>query len=174
MDWTPSALADAGFAGFVPFAELRVDAIPEGPGVYVVMRPSYSPPRYLRSSTAGWFKGKDPSVDAPQLQRAWLPDSLVLYIGKASAGKAGKRGLRTRLREYLEFGSGQPVAHWGGRYIWQLADSGHLLVAWQKILDEDPEAVESRLLAEFVGRYGARPFANRKSGASPERQAPAE
>jgi hypothetical protein len=37
-------------------------------------------------------------------------------------------------------------------------------VCWKVTAEEDPEQVESRLLAEFVADYGALPFANRKGG----------
>ena len=59
-------------------------------------------------------------------------------------------------------GAGEPVGHWGGRLIWQLADSGGLCVAWHTISwSEDARAYEKRLLAQFAARYrGVRPFAN--------------
>ena len=67
-----------------------------------------------------------------------------------------------RLRQYARFGAGAPVGHWGGRYIWQLADSSELLVAWHVISwYEIARDYERRLLKRFAELHdGRRPFAN--------------
>jgi hypothetical protein len=79
----------------------------------------------------------------------------VVYIGKADVASR-------RLTQFARFGAGDKMGHWGGRYIWQLADSADLLVTWHEIAwDELAREYEKRLLARFAElNSGARPFAN--------------
>ena len=123
--------------------------------MYVVYRPAPSAPAFLASNPGGRFKGKDPSVSSAVLQSSWVADCAVVYIGKADVANR-------RLKQFARFGAGEPVGHWGGRYIWQLADSGDLLVGWHAISwGEEAREYEKRLLAHFASSHdGARPFAN--------------
>ena len=170
MEWTRKALEAAGFEGFQRFADLGQVHVPRVGGVYFVLMPSGDRPDFAPSSVAGHFKGRDPSVPSDQLNQAWVDGASVLYIGKASGGMHGRRGLRKRLDEYRRHGRGEPVGHWGGRYIWQLRDSDSLLVAWKATPDEDPEDIESTLIADYIATYSVKPFANRKVGKKASRR----
>jgi hypothetical protein len=155
-------LQKLGFEGFLTVAELRSSALkdaPGYPGVYVFLRESRDAPVFLDRSVGGHFKGKDPTVQISELRKAWVPESSIVYIGKA--GKlGGPPTLRTRLRQYLDFGAGKPVGHWGGRFIWQLEDANDVVVCWRATGDEAPSGVEHNLLAEFERKHGRLPFAN--------------
>lgn len=157
MDWTRIGLEGVGFTGFVPFAALPESDVPCCEGIYVVYRTSDAPPAFRSTSDAGRFKGRNPSVAVVRLQSKWIDDVPVVYIGKATA-RSAKRGLRRRLHEYRRHGLGEKVGHWGGRFVWQLADAGELLVAWRPCPDATAE--ERQLLDAFVEDHGRLPFAN--------------
>lgn len=153
----------SGFSGWVPFAALPTSEVPTDPGVYVVVRPSDEPPTFLDISPAGHFKGKDPTVPVAELRALWVSGTRIVYIGKASLGGGGRRGLRKRLDEYRRFGAGEPVGHSGGRRIWQLADHETLLVGWRVTPDADAPRIETEMIAQFRAHYGVRPFANMRN-----------
>lgn len=152
-----------GYDGFVSISSLRASncsAVPNEPGTYMVLRAAKASPEFCRPGTGGYFKGQDPNVDIAKLETAWVEDSVVLYIGKAGPGRAT---LRSRLKQYVRFGKREPIGHWGGRYIWQLHGSESLLVCWRQTSGGDiPRMEEKRLIQEFKGIYGRRPFANLK------------
>ncbi|MFJ8806072.1 hypothetical protein [Streptomyces sp. NPDC102490] len=157
VELTQRTLAVRGFLGFVPFRRLPGSNVPTGHGIYVVIRTDASPPSFLPTSPAGHLKGRDPSVTADQLGDAWVEGATVVYIGKA----AGRDGLKQRLADYRRHGTGLLAGHWGGRYIWQLADSDALLVAWRPMVEGDPGEAEQCLIDEFKEVHGgALPFAN--------------
>ena len=152
-------LKAAGFEGFIPVVQLQANstAIPRTAGVYMVVYTEGNMPEFLSRGTGGFFKGKDPNVSIPELGTNWVKNTCVVYIGKAGTT------LRKRLNQYLKFGNGQNIGHWGGRYIWQIKNSGNLLLCWKPTPDEDPEAIETALIARFKEQHrGHRPFANLK------------
>jgi hypothetical protein len=128
--------------------------VPATGGVYAVLRESDERPTYLLSNPGGRFKGRDPTVAVSALEMKWVESCPVMYLGKGD-------NLQRRLKQYARFGAGDPIGHWGGRYIWQLGDSAELLVAW-KGCDEGQSAadLEREIVGQFKERYGCLPFAN--------------
>lgn len=62
------------------------------------------------------------------------------------------------------FGQGMNVAHYGGRFVWQLSNAGDLLVSWKRTLGVDARDVERKMIEMFREMNGGhRPFANRIS-----------
>ena len=143
-------LKAAGFEGFIPVVQLQADstAIPRTAGVYMVVYTEGNMPEFLSHGTGGFFKGKDPNVSITELETNWVENTCVVYIGKAGTT------LQKRLNQYLKFGNGQNIGHWGGRYIWQIKNSGNLLLCWKPTPDEDPEAIETALIARFKEQHG--------------------
>ena len=156
-------LARDGFFGFSTVKSLRLTRCAEVPvqqGVYVVLRRGFVAPRFLERGSVGLFNGKNPNVAISVLQAAWVATAMVLYVGKAGGEKL-KTHLRKRISLLVRFGSGANVAHWGGRYLWQLADADDLILCWKPTLRTDPRSVEKAMISEFEAAYGRRPYANR-------------
>jgi len=157
---TTKTLKDDGFAGFRTVGNLEIMRIPQGTGLFAVLRPHGFEPRFLKKSTAGTFKKKDPSLQEPALAAEWVDGADILYIGKAGPGSKGNRGLRRQVQEFLDFGRGRPPGHWDGRLLWQLAHAEDLVIAWKELPAEELNNSEARYHAEFVEAYGRLPFAN--------------
>lgn len=152
-----AALMQDGFEGFVTFDQLRSATVspPTTGGVYIILRGSPGAVTFRGANPGGRFKGRDPSVSTVVIARKWIEGCEVIYIGKGD-------NLRKRLTQYADFGAGKPIGHWGGRYIWQLADSDALLVAWRRCgAEETAASLEAQLVARFKSEHGGRlPFAN--------------
>lgn len=149
-------LKNAGFEGFRSVRELgeNKSVIPDSMGVYMVVLPDGFSAEYLTVGTGGHFKDRDPNVSIDELRNNWVGDTSVVYIGKATS-------LRKRLGQYLRFGEGCKVGHWGGRYIWQLKNSNNLLFCWKVTPGVNSKDVESMLIQKFKDSHGGRlPFAN--------------
>ena len=163
MDFSGAGLKRAGFEGFLSVAQLMDAgarrAIPDGTGVYAVLYTGADPPKLLATSTAGWFKGKDPTLPIEELDARWVGGAPVVYIGMTGDGP--RAGLRTRIRALVRFGTGHNIGHAGGRALWQLPSSGDLLVCWRPTTTgAEAVADERRLLTLFRSRYNQLPYAN--------------
>lgn len=151
-------LTACGFVGWKTWDQLRrsdYSTIPQAPAAYVVYRPADAEPTFLDDNPGYRFKQQDPTVAKGVLQASWVAGSHVIYIGKANEAKK-------RLKQFSRFGAGEKDGHWGGRYVWQLADSAEQVVGWHAIKwGEVARDYEKRLLAHFASLHdGARPFAN--------------
>jgi hypothetical protein len=157
-------LREYGFRGFLSVARLRESLCVEVPverGVYVVVRDTFLPPKFLERSVGGRVRQVDPTVSVEVLSARWVEGAMVLYIGRAR-GPGVRSLLQQRVKRYIRFGQGRAVAHYGGRFIWQLRDHRALLLAWMPTPDEDPAAVDARLQSAFLASHGRLPFANLK------------
>jgi hypothetical protein len=83
----------------------RCAELPIACGVYVVLHLRTPGPVFLPTSSAGWFKGKDPSYPADVVKAKWVPCATVVYVGKT----VSKKGLRGRVRALVDFAFGKPV-----------------------------------------------------------------
>jgi hypothetical protein len=160
LPFTRKTLREGGFAGFRTLGSLETMRIPQGTGIFAVLCHEGFEPQFLKKSTAGTFKKKDPSLPGPALDAEWVDSADILYIGKAGPGSKGNRGLRRQIQEFLDFGKGKPPGHWDGRLVWQLANSEALLIAWKELPAAELNRSEARYHAEFVEAYGKLPFAN--------------
>jgi hypothetical protein len=143
-----------GFDGFKSIKELSTSnsIIPKEKGVYLILNMNIEAPIFLEVGTGGHFKKKNPNVHTDTLKLNWVENTQVIYIGKAG-------NLQKRLKQYLDFGRGKPVGHWGGRFIWQISHSNELKICW-KVCDKESEIAESQLILAFTNQFGSRPFAN--------------
>ena len=107
-------LKQQSFEGFLTVGDLMTNPhqIPKEQGVYVLILPKNAQPTFLTNGTGGFFKDKNPNVDISELEANWIDDTNILYIGKA--GGTTNATLQSRLMQYLKFGMGKKVGHWGG------------------------------------------------------------
>jgi hypothetical protein len=158
---TVGSIRDAGFTGFFPIAALWANhsLIPAVKGVYMIVEPFDIYPKFLEKGVGGFFKMKDPNICITDLAGHWIQGCKVLYVGKAG-GASSRATLRSRLKQYLDFGKGKPVGHYGGRLIWQLEHHQELLVLWKAMPNSDPREEELQLNENFRKHYGRLPYAN--------------
>jgi hypothetical protein len=122
-------------------------------GIYAICRTDGVGPEILERSPAGWWKGKDPTIDRSRLSARWIEGSNVLYLGAAD-------NLRDRIDLLVSFGMGCPVMHWGGRALWQLTGILRADLYWSRTFDDCERCVENELLRVFRAKYDGYPFAN--------------
>lgn len=133
--------------------------VPNKKGIYLVLRESNTKPIFMHTSVGGHFKKRNPTIELLELENKWIEDTIVIYIGKAG-GDSSSATLQSRLKQYMKFGQGVPIGHWGGRYIWQLEDYKKLIICWKVIEKEDCRKVEKKLIEDYLIQYGKKPFAN--------------
>jgi hypothetical protein len=114
--------------------------------------------KFRQSSPAGRYRGIDPTQSTEFLRTRWIEGAEVLYIGKTDVT------LRDRISRLLRFGAGKPIAGYGGRLVWQLADADDLAFAWRELgrnANLRPADLKRSLIVEFRHQNGDRPpFAN--------------
>jgi len=154
-------LKNNGFIGFKKISELFFDTscIPTIKGIYIVLYQTKKPGDFLVEGTGGYFKRKNPNISIDLLKSNWVDKTIVVYIGKAG-NDSSKATLKSRLSQYLGFGQGKSIGHYGGRLIWQLKNANDLVICWKPLVIEDPRKLENNLIQLFVSKYGKRPFAN--------------
>lgn len=154
-------LEKIGFEGFISISLLlkNENLIPKSKGVYMILYPTENRPKFKFVGSGGHFKGRDPNVAVEILDNNWIKDEPIIYIGKAGS-TFGSGTLHSRLKQYLNFGKGLPVGHWGGRYIWQLDFPEDLIICWKQTPNQDPSIIEKYLIQKFKEGYNQRPFAN--------------
>jgi len=160
-------LLDMGFTGFIRLKDIGNDfnIFPETKGLYIICTDVNQDISFCNPGTAGFFKGKDPNVTIDELNRKWVEDANVLYIGRAGGtaknGRVYRSTLKTRIMQYIKFGRGKNIGHWGGRYIWQIKGSEDLMIAYKILEEENPVIEEQELINKFKSHYNGRlPFAN--------------
>ena len=168
MDYkTIESLKEYGFEGFKKISDLFKDTslIPFERGIYFVLYLSKGYPEFLSKGVGGYFKAKDPNVSEQIIRNNWVKNTIVVYIGQAGGIRAGKWSNQTinkRISDYMKFGKGNNIGHYGGRYIWQLKDYKETTICWKSLPNKtiDPKSAESQLISNFKNIYDKRPFAN--------------
>lgn len=138
------------------------NTISNAKGIYIVVYNNIDNPSYLSKGLGGFFKKMNPNVPVETLKHNWVNfkpgDDNIVYIGKAGGGNT-RSILKKRIKAYINFGTGKSSPHWGGRYIWQLANSDNLKICWKE--SGDPINDEKNMLLEFKAKHDNRlPFAN--------------
>ena len=157
-------LARDGFVGFSTVKSLRLTRCAESAG----------PTRCLRRSQA-WFcrasvlgarirgpvqgKGSKRSRFCSPTRLGCHGDGTICWKSRRRKDQ-GAFKTKDRPADSVRIRS-RNVAHWGGRYLWQLADAEDLVLCWKPTPRSDPRSVEKAMISDFEVTYGRRPYANR-------------
>ena len=155
------SIKKSGFKGFSQISELKINStfIPKVKGVYLLLRPDNRKLEFVERGTGGFFKNRNPNVPISELTNRWIEEAQIIYIGKAG-GDNSEATLYSRLKQYLNFGQGKKVGHWGGRYIWQIKDIDDYIICWKELPDDEPRDIEIQLLGMFKEKFHRLPYAN--------------
>lgn len=149
-------LRSDGFDGFRSIKELSLNrsGVPNKSGIYFVLYVNGNRPKFVERGVGGFFKGKDPNVSVSELESKWVDGAIVIYIGKT------EHSLNHRISTLMDFGKGMPVGHYGGRYIWQIADCQDLVLCWKTLPGDIAKQSEMVMVQRFKALHGKIPFAN--------------
>ena len=107
-----------------------------------------------------------------RLEKFWLPDETIVYIGKAGPNK--ERTIRKRVKEYYKTQMGCDSKHAGGHWVKILKDISSLNIFYSEYSGLDIEEKEEQLILSFIDNVSKRtkenlfdnlncfPFANKE------------
>ena len=148
-----------GFYGFLSIQYLHThgfSSISNKNGVYMVCIPQVFSKKILGSTTAiEAYKEQSLLYTVEELERKWVEESDILYIGKAGSKS---NHLQQRIRQFVRYAYSEGNNHRGGRALWQLENCHSLLIGYKEVLDA--REAERSLICEFQTKFGKRPFAN--------------
>ena len=134
-------------------------------GVYIVIYKKSGIPIFKNPGSGPkiWHE-RVVNVPEDKLINKWVDfkngEDRIIYIGKAD-GSGYTSTLSYRINLYKLFGSGRNVSHYGGRYIWQIANKNDLEVYYKEV--KNPRSEENKLLLSFRKEHDQKlPFANLK------------
>jgi hypothetical protein len=155
------SIRNSGFSGFKKISEIKLDSslVPNIKGVYLVLRPLDSEVEFVKKGTGGFFKDMDPNVDLIELKKKWLEEANIIYIDNAG-DTDGSDTLNSKINQYLNFGKGDKVGHWDGRYVWQIKNIKDYIICWKELPNDWTKSVKINLLELFRQKYNNLPFAN--------------
>lgn len=131
----------------------RCSCVPEEYGIYIIYVPDGMKITFLSKNNKKFDKTFTGKRDLAN-KYSNCKDKSVLYMGKAS----GKKGLKQRLKQYINQGFGNGKNHSGGRAIFQIIGWQNLIVEWYPV--PDPSTEEHKLLEKYYKNNNCLPLAN--------------